>query len=51
MTVEKTARDLGASSDCELRSWCWLFRKCLDVLAKAFGLANTTARPRIHPFK
>jgi len=45
-TVEKTARDFGASSDRELRSWCWLFRKCLDVLARSLGLANSAHRPR-----
>jgi hypothetical protein len=45
-TVEKAARDFGARSDRERRSWAWLFRKCLDVLAKALGFATTTERPR-----
>jgi hypothetical protein len=44
-SVEKTARDLGANSDRELRSWAWLFRKCLDVLARALGFANSAERP------
>ena len=44
-SVEKTARDLGASSERELRSWAWLFRKCLDVLARALGFANSAERP------
>jgi hypothetical protein len=45
-TVEKIARELGARSDRELRSWAWLFRKCLDVLARALGFANSAERPR-----
>jgi hypothetical protein len=45
-TVEKAARNFGASSGREVRSWAWLFRKCLSVLATALGLANSTARPR-----
>jgi hypothetical protein len=48
-SVDKAARDFGASSDRELRSWAWLFRKCLDVLARALGFANSaerSARPR-----
>ena len=44
-SVEKTARDLGSRSDRELRSWAWLFRKCLDVLAKALGFASSAKRP------
>jgi hypothetical protein len=47
-TVEKAARDFGASSDRERRSWAWLFRKCLDVLAKALGFSNSAKRsPRV----
>jgi hypothetical protein len=44
-SVEKTARDLGANSDRELRSWAWLFRKCLDVLARSLGFASSAERP------
>jgi hypothetical protein len=40
-SVEKIARDLGACSKRELRSWAWLFRKCLDVLAKRSALRIT----------
>jgi hypothetical protein len=50
-SVEKTARDLGARSDRELRSWAWLFRKCLDVLAKALGFANSAQRPRLAQYR
>ena len=45
-TVEHAARATGARSDRELRSWAWLFRKCLDVLARALGFANSAERPR-----
>jgi hypothetical protein len=43
-SVEKTARDFGASSSRETRFWGLLFRKCLDVLAKALGFASGTKR-------
>jgi hypothetical protein len=43
-SVEKTARDFGASSSRELRSWAWLFRKCLDVLARSLGFASSAER-------
>ena len=45
-SVEKAARDFGARVHREVRSWAWLFRKCLDVLAKALGFATTAERPR-----
>jgi len=44
-TVEHAARATGARSDRELRSWAWLFRKCLDVLARALGFASSAERP------
>jgi hypothetical protein len=44
-SVQKAAREFGARSTLEIRSWCWLFRRCLDVLARALGLSNTTRRP------
>ena len=44
-SVEKTARDFGASSSRETRFWGLLFRKCLDVLAKALGFASSAKRP------
>jgi hypothetical protein len=43
-SVEATARQYGAASDREVRSVAWLFRKTLDVIAKAFGFATTTRR-------
>ena len=45
-SVDKTARDFGASSALEKRFWGLLFRKCLDVLAKALGFSNSARRPR-----
>jgi hypothetical protein len=45
-SVDKTARDFGASSALEKRFWGLLFRKCLDVLAKALGFSNSAQRPR-----
>jgi hypothetical protein len=45
-SVEKTARDFGASSSRETRFWGLLFRKCLDVLAKALGFSNSAQRPQ-----
>ena len=44
-SVEKTARDFGASSSRETRFWGLLFRKCLDVLARALGFASSAERP------
>jgi hypothetical protein len=44
-SVEHTAKSSGAESDREIASWGWLFRKCLDCLAKAFGFSNSTKRP------
>jgi hypothetical protein len=44
-SVDKAARDFGASSEREARFWGLLFRKCLDVLAKALGFANSAKRP------
>jgi len=50
-SIEKSARDLGASSERDVRWWGHLLRRCLDVLAKALGFANSAERPRrIHPF-
>jgi hypothetical protein len=50
-SVDKAARDFGARAERETRFWGLLFRKCLDVLARALGFASSTARPRrIHPF-
>jgi len=45
-SVEKSARAFGARSTREVLSRGWLFRKCLDVLTKALGLANSAQRPR-----
>jgi hypothetical protein len=44
-SVDKAARDFGARSDREARFWGLLFRKCLDVLAKALGFASSAERP------
>src|SRR6516164_2139350 len=44
-SVDKAARDFGAGSEREARFWGLLFRKCLDVLAKALGFANSAKRP------
>jgi hypothetical protein len=46
-TIDKAASDLGAKSSLEKRFWGLLFRKCLDVLAKALGFANSAQRPRL----
>jgi hypothetical protein len=43
-SVEATARQYGAASNREVRSVAWLFRKILDVIAKACGFATTTHR-------
>jgi hypothetical protein len=43
-SVETTARQYGAASDREVRAIAWLFRKILDVIAKAFGFATATRR-------
>jgi hypothetical protein len=45
-SVEGAARLRGADSDREVFFWSRLFRKCLDVLAAAFGFAGSTQRPR-----
>src|SRR6516165_10405991 len=44
-SVDKAARDFGANSEREARFWGLLFRKCLDVLAKALGFASSAKRP------
>jgi hypothetical protein len=44
-SMEKTARDFGASSERDVRWWGQLLRRCLDVLAKALGFANSAKRP------
>jgi hypothetical protein len=43
-SVEQTAKDFGAVSDREVRSWGWLFRKCLDQLAKLLGFSTSLRR-------
>ena len=43
-SVDKAARDFGASSEREARFWGLLFRKYLDVLAKALGFASSAKR-------
>ena len=45
-SVEQTARLRGAESDREVWFWSRLFRRCLDVLARVFGFATSTYRPR-----
>ena len=45
-SVEQTARSRGASSTREMSFWTGLFRRCLDVLAMAFGFATSGYRPR-----
>jgi hypothetical protein len=45
-SVEQTARARGASSPREVSFWTGLFRRCLDVLATAFGFSTSTYRPR-----
>jgi hypothetical protein len=45
-SVEQTARLRGAESDREVWFWSRLFRRCLDVLAMAFGFSTSTYRPR-----
>src|SRR6516164_11418601 len=44
-SIEKSARDFGASSERDVRWWGNLLRRCLDVLAKALGFANSAKRP------
>jgi hypothetical protein len=44
-SVDKAARDFGAETEREARFWGLLFRKCLDVLAKALGFSNSAKRP------
>jgi hypothetical protein len=44
-SVEQTARARGASSTREISFWTGLFRRCLDVLATAFGFSSSTRRP------
>jgi hypothetical protein len=45
-SVETAARVRGAESDRDLRSWGWLFKRCLDCLALVFGFATSTRRTR-----
>jgi hypothetical protein len=40
-SVEMIAREHGASSERDIRSVGWLFRKCLDAVARKFGFANS----------
>jgi hypothetical protein len=44
-SVEATAKSRGAETDREVWFWSRLFRRCLDVLAQAFGFATSTYRP------
>jgi hypothetical protein len=44
-SVEASARLRGAVSDRDVWFWAKLFRRCLDVLAAAFGFATSTYRP------
>src|SRR6516165_8993220 len=44
-SVEQTARLRGAESDREVWFWTKLFRRCLDVLAAAFGFSTSAYRP------
>ena len=46
LSVEQTARARGASSTREVSFWTGLFRRCLDVLAAAFGFSTSAYRPR-----
>ena len=46
LSVEATARQRGAETDREVWFWSCLFRKCLDVLAAAFGFSTAPFRPR-----
>lgn len=41
-SVEASARLRGAASDRDVWFWAKLFRRCLDVLAAAFGFATST---------
>jgi hypothetical protein len=43
-SIEQTARLHGAQSERDVRSIAWLFRQCLNVIARAFGLATSTKR-------
>jgi hypothetical protein len=43
-SIEQTARLHGAQSERDVRSIAWLFRQCLNVIARAFGLATSTRR-------
>ena len=43
-SVEQTAKLRGAVSVREVGFWGVLFRRCLDVLAAAFGFSNSTRR-------
>ena len=48
-SVEAAARAFGAETEREARSVCWLFRRSLDTLARALGLASSTRRaPPLH---
>jgi hypothetical protein len=45
VSLEASARLFGATSAREIASVAWLFRRSLDCLAKALGLASSTRRP------
>jgi hypothetical protein len=40
-SIEAAARGFGAEGK-DLKAWGWLFRKCLDCLCRALGLANSS---------
>jgi hypothetical protein len=42
---EAAARMAGAAGQREVRSWCWLFRRCLNTIAVATGLMSSTRKP------
>jgi hypothetical protein len=42
--LELTARAAGAIGEREIRACGWLLRQCLNVIAKALGIATTTRR-------
>jgi deazaflavin-dependent oxidoreductase (nitroreductase family) len=44
--VEQVARSAGAKSSRDLWWWGTFFRRCLDALSQALGLATSAQRPR-----
>lgn len=43
-SIEAAARRRASQSERSTRSWGWLFRRCLSVIAYKFGYASTTQR-------